>query len=252
MDNRFATALVIGSVLSLLSVIYLSAAVGTASWYHYFNPSAISNISDTAIDDFTIESDKTDEKAYTEALFQCNGSLGLWQRCITISQDHWDQHSNAVSDSPTLSHCVFLSLSDQFLEKYKEPGNHNSEIDLVRTYLWRCQFLLPLVALGFIFFGALVGLAGCVCHSLYPALGTGALHLLAGVCTFGSVICFCIGVRMLQERLPPPYGVRGEYGWSFCLACVSSPLQIMAGALFLWASRASRREYSLMKAYRVA
>lgn len=48
------------------------------------------------------------------------------------------------------------------------------------TDLWRSQFLLPLVSLGLIFFGAVVGLAGCVCRSLYPALGTGALHLLAG------------------------------------------------------------------------
>ncbi|XP_075437696.1 LOW QUALITY PROTEIN: claudin domain-containing protein 1, partial [Ascaphus truei] len=118
--------------------------------------------------------------------------------------------------------------------------------------LWRCQFLLPLVSLGLYFLGALVGLAGCVCHSLYPALGTGALHLLAALCTLGSVLCFSQGVRMLQERQPPPAGVRGEFGWSFCLACVSAPLQAMAGTLFLWAARAGRREYSLVKAYRVA
>ncbi|KAG8434872.1 hypothetical protein GDO86_013001 [Hymenochirus boettgeri] len=166
MDNRFATALVIGSVLSLLSVIYLSAAVGTAS---------------------------------------CVMAVLVFGKDAShISQDHWDQHSN----SPTLSHCVFLSLSDQFLEKYKNQGIITLKLNLVRTYLWRCQFLLPLVALGFIF-----------------------LVLLKGY---------------------PPHMVYGEYGWSFCLACVSSPLQIMAGALFLWAFCASRREYSLMKAYRVA
>ncbi|NP_001079463.1 claudin domain containing 1 L homeolog [Xenopus laevis] len=252
MDNRFATALVIGSVLSLLSVIYLCAAVGTVSWYHYFTSSAQANTSYATAEDFTSETEKTDEKAYTDALFHFNGSLGLWQRCITVSQDHVSQQPSALTDSPTLSSCIFLSLSDQFLEKYQEPGNHNSEIDVVRTYLWRCQFLLPLVALGLIFFGAIVGLAGCVCHSLYPAVGTGILHLLAGVCTLGSVLCFSSGIYMLQERLPPPTGIRGDYGWSFCLACVSSPLQVMAGALFLWASCASRREYSLMKAYRVA
>uniref|UniRef100_A0A803KEN5 Claudin domain-containing 1 n=1 Tax=Xenopus tropicalis TaxID=8364 RepID=A0A803KEN5_XENTR len=181
MDNRFATALVIGSVLSLLSVIYLSAAVGTVSWYHYFTSSAQANISYTTPEDFTSDAEKMDEKAYTDALFHFNGSLGLWQRCITVPQDHLSQQLSALTDSPTLFSCVFLSLSDQFLEKYQEPGNHNSEIDIVRTYLWRCQFLLPLVALGLIFFGALVGLAGCVCQSLYPALGTGILHLLAGM-----------------------------------------------------------------------
>ncbi|KAM4703255.1 claudin domain-containing protein 1 [Rhinophrynus dorsalis] len=248
MDNRFATALVIGSVLSLLSVIYLSAAVGTVSWYHYFTPSAHSNLSKNAREDFMSETEKTNEKAYADALFHCNGSLGLWKICITVSQDYWYQQSGTSPDS----YCVFLSLSDQFLEKYEEPGNHNSKVDIIRTYLWRCQFLLPLVALGLMFFGAFVGMAGCVCHSLYPALGTGTLHLLAGLCTLGSVLCFSQGLQMLHDRLPLHAGVQGEYGWSFCLACVSSALQFMAGALFLWASRASRREYSLMKAYRVA
>ncbi|XP_069811770.1 claudin domain-containing protein 1 [Dendropsophus ebraccatus] len=245
MDNRFATALVIGSVLSLLSVIYLSAAVGTVSWYHYFTSPVLANVSETAASEFVNELEKANEKAYADALYHCNGSLGLWQQCITT------QHYNTDEPSPGF-HCVSLSFSDQFLEKYSQPGNHNNGIDLLRTYLWRCQFLLPLVALGLIFFGAVVGLAGCVCRSLYPALGTGALHLLAGVCTLGAVLCFASGVYLLQRSLPPPAGVRGEYGWSFCLACVSSPLQIMAGALFLWASRASRKEYSLMKAYRVA
>ncbi|XP_073540483.1 claudin domain-containing protein 1 [Phyllobates terribilis] len=245
MDNRFATALVIGSVLSLLSVIYLSAAVGTVSWYHYFTSPVLNNVSEAAANEFLNELERANEKAYTDALYHCNGSLGLWQQCITFSQ----QNSEDVSSE---LRCVSLSFSDQFLEKYTQPGNHNTEIDLIRTYLWRCQFLLPLVALGLIFFGAIIGLAGCVCRSLYPALGTGALHLLAGVCTLGAVLCFSSGVYMLQKSLPPPSGVRGEYGWSFCLACVSSPLQIMAGSLFLWASRASRKEYSLMKAYRVA
>ncbi|XP_056387069.1 claudin domain-containing protein 1 [Hyla sarda] len=244
MDNRFATALVIGSVLSLLSVIYLAAAVGTVSWYHYFTSPVLANVSETAANEFVNEPE-ANEKAYTDALYHCNGSLGLWHQCITYQ--HYD-----ADDLSSSSRCVSLSFSDQFLEKYSQPGNHNTEIDLLRTYLWRCQFLLPLVALGLIFFGAVVGLAGCVCRSLYPALGTGALHLLAGVCTLGAVLCFAIGVHLLQRSLPPPAGVRGEYGWSFCLACVSSPLQIMAGALFLWASRASRKEYSLMMAYRVA
>lgn len=244
MDNRFATALVIGSMLSLLSVIYLSTAVGTVSWYHYITPSVYNQSETTTANEFLNEKDKLDEKIYTDALFRYNGSLGLWQICIDPPEN--------VEVHIESSQCVLLTFSDQFLHKYQEPGNHNTDIDLVRTYLWRCQFLLPLVALGLIFFGAIVGFAGCVCRSLYPALGTGTLHLLAGVCTLGSVLCFSSGVRMLQEKLPPPRGVRGEYGWSFCLACVSSPLQVMAGALFLWASRASRKEYSLMKAYRVA
>lgn len=46
--------------------------------------------------------------------------------------------------------------------------------------LWRLQFLLPFVSLGLMCFGALIGLCACACRSLYPAIATGVLHLLAG------------------------------------------------------------------------
>lgn len=50
----------------------------------------------------------------------------------------------------------------------------------LKSDLWRCQFLLPFVSLGLMFFGALIGLCACICRSLYPAIATGILHLLAG------------------------------------------------------------------------
>uniref|UniRef100_A0A2I3HZM4 Claudin domain containing 1 n=1 Tax=Nomascus leucogenys TaxID=61853 RepID=A0A2I3HZM4_NOMLE len=76
--------------------------------------------------------------------------------------------------------CVSFTLTEQFMEKFVDPGNHNSGIDLLRTYLWRCQFLLPFVSLGLMCFGALIGLCACICRSLYPTIATGILHLLAG------------------------------------------------------------------------
>lgn len=91
MDNRFATALVIGSVLSLLSVIYLSAAVGTVSWYHYFTSPVLANVSDAAASEFLGELERANEKAYTDALYHCNGSLGLWQQCIMVSQPYYQE-----------------------------------------------------------------------------------------------------------------------------------------------------------------
>lgn len=91
MDNRFATALVIGSVLSLLSVIYLSAAVGTVSWYHYFTSPVLANVSETAANKFLGELERADEKVYTDALYHCNGSLGLWQQCIMASQPYYQE-----------------------------------------------------------------------------------------------------------------------------------------------------------------
>ncbi|KAF6118021.1 claudin domain containing 1 [Phyllostomus discolor] len=145
-----------------------------------------------------------------------------------------------------------FTLSEQFMEKFVVPGDQNAGIDLLRTYLWRCQFLLPFVSLGLMCFGALIGLCACVCRSLYPTIATGILHLLAGLCTLGSVSCYVAGIELLHQKLKLPENVSGEFGWSFCLACVSAPLQFMASALFIWAAHTNRKEYTLMKAYRVA
>ncbi|XP_074856187.1 claudin domain-containing protein 1 [Carettochelys insculpta] len=249
MDNRFATALVIACVLCLISTIYLAASIGTDFWYEYHSPSPAENASEpgkSISDEFDHEED---EKIYTDALFRCNGTVGLWRRCITSPRNpHW--YSPPATD--TVRICVSLSLADQFAEKYKEPGNHNSGSDLNRTYLWRLQFLLPFVSLGLMCFGVLIGLCACACRSLYPAIAIGVLHFLAGLCTLGSVSCYVAGIELLHKKLPPPNDVQGEFGWSFCLACVSAPLQFMAAALFIWAARTNRKEFTLLKAYRVA
>ncbi|XP_069485082.1 claudin domain-containing protein 1 isoform X2 [Ambystoma mexicanum] len=176
MDNRFATALVIACVLSLIATIYMSASVGTDFWYEYHSPSPTDNGSEALGRNFKDEftSEEADEKTYSDALFHCNGTVGLWRRCITVSsQAHWFRQPDFTTE------CVSFSLSDQFMEKYREPGNHNSGPDLVRTYLWRCQCLLPFVSLGLMCFGALIGLCACACRNLYPTIGTGVLHFLA-------------------------------------------------------------------------
>uniref|UniRef100_A0A8D0BE40 Claudin domain containing 1 n=1 Tax=Salvator merianae TaxID=96440 RepID=A0A8D0BE40_SALMN len=247
MDNRFATALVIACVLSLISTIYLAASIGTDFWYEYCNSSPPDNNSEIKViwDDFKGE----DEKSYTEALFRWNGTIGLWRRCITFFETSYWFNSR---ESEMVTSCVSFSLSDQFMEKYKDPGNHNSGSDLNRTYLWRLQFLLPFVSLGLMCFGALIGVCACACRSLYPAIATGVLHFLAGLCTLGSVGCYVAGIELLHQKLSPPEGVQGQFGWSFCLACVSAPLQFMAAALFIWAARTNRKEFTLLKAYRVA
>uniref|UniRef100_A0A3B4AGS6 Uncharacterized protein n=1 Tax=Periophthalmus magnuspinnatus TaxID=409849 RepID=A0A3B4AGS6_9GOBI len=72
--------------------------------------------------------------------------------------------------------CRSFTLPQQFIPKYKEPGNHNSGEDLLRTYLWRCQFLLPLVSLGLIVLAALIGFCACLCRSLTPTLAIGVLY----------------------------------------------------------------------------
>ncbi|XP_006012304.1 claudin domain-containing protein 1 isoform X2 [Latimeria chalumnae] len=255
MDNRFATALVIACVLSAISAIYIAASVGTDHWYEYHSPPAWSSENNSYLQqlqsdlqaDSSDQTDGVDEKINTDALIHFNGTVGLWRRCITIPKNpHWYRSP----DAEWITHCYSFSLSDQFVVKYMEPGNHNTPEDFLRTYLWRCQFLLPFVSLGVMCFGALIGLCACACHSLYPTIGTGVLHFLAGVCTLGTVTCYVAGVELLHAKL----GVtpEGEYGWSFYLACVSAPLQFMAAALFIWAARTNRREYTRIKAYRVA
>lgn len=91
MDNRFATALVIACVLSLISTIYMAASIGTDFWYEYHTLSPAENISEAGRsiwEEFV--SEEADEKTYTDALFRCNGTVGLWRRCITVPKNsHW-------------------------------------------------------------------------------------------------------------------------------------------------------------------
>ncbi|XP_027004138.2 claudin domain-containing protein 1b [Tachysurus fulvidraco] len=244
-DNRYATALVIGSVLSLLASVYLSVAVGTQHWYQYRSPPT-SNDANNGSDLQKLKEDFMGEDVmevqYSTALFRINGSLGLWWRCILWSQP----------DSKVVSECKAFTLAQQFEVKYKHPNNSSSVEDFLRTALWRCRFVFPLVSLGLVFLAALVGVCACLCRSLTPTLFVGLLHLLAGLCSLATVCCFLAGVDLLHQVLEWPEGVDSSLGWSLYLALVSSPLQMMAAALFMWAARSHRKNYTRMTAYRVA
>lgn len=106
MDNRFATALVIACVLSLISTIYMAASIGTDFWYEYHTLSPAENVSEAGrsiLDEFV--SEEADEKTYTDALFRCNGTVGLWRRCITVPKNfHW-------YNSPGISRAINTSLA---------------------------------------------------------------------------------------------------------------------------------------------
>lgn len=247
-DNRYATALVIGSVLSLLATVYLSVAVGTQHWYQYSSPPVRhkgSNASELKMD---FVNENFDEKKYSGAMFRLNGTLGLWWRCIMVpSQTHWYD----APDPKMETWCVSFTLPQQFSTKYKHPEEPADE-DLLRTYLWRCQFLLPLVSLALVFLSVHVGVCACLCRTFTPIFGVGVLHLLAGLCSLGTVCCFLAGVDLLHQYSTPPEGVEGSLGWSLYLALISFPLQMMAAALFLWAARSHRKNYTRMTAYRVA
>lgn len=80
-DNRYATALVIGSVLSLLATVYLSVAAGTQHWYQYNSPVTHELSNASKLKEEFITGD-FNEKTYVEAMFRLNGTQGLWWRCI--------------------------------------------------------------------------------------------------------------------------------------------------------------------------
>lgn len=74
----------------------------------------------------------------------------------------------------------------------------------------------------------------------------------SGLCSLGTVCCFLAGVDLVHQNFPLPDGVEGTLGWSLYLALISFPLQMMAAALFLWAAKSHRKNYTRMTAYRVA
>ncbi|PWA28848.1 hypothetical protein CCH79_00012987, partial [Gambusia affinis] len=279
-DNRYATALVIACVLSILATVYLSVAVGTQHWYQYSSPTVRgeANVSElrSLYDEFM--TGEFDEKTYSDTLFRLNGTVGLWWRCVLVPPSaHW----NRDPDAKMLLECRNFTLPEQFTPKYKEPGNHNSGEDMVRTCtfrrptqqnhpplydqnlhdiehvllrqnLWRCQFLLPLASLGLVVLAGLIGFCACLCRSLTPTLGIGVLHLLAGLCTLATVCCYLAGMDLLHRVSMLPDKVDGSLGWSLYLALISSPLHMMAAALLVWAARSHSQNYYRMTAYRVA
>lgn len=80
-DNRYATALVIGTVLSLLATVYLSVAAGTQHWYQYHSPLSHELSNASKLKEEFIAGD-FNEKTYVEAMFRLNGTQGLWWRCV--------------------------------------------------------------------------------------------------------------------------------------------------------------------------
>ncbi|GAA6090522.1 claudin domain-containing protein 1a [Tachysurus ichikawai] len=251
-DNRSATASVIACVLSALATVYLSVAVGTRHWYQYTSPQVRHEHNATELRALhqELRDGEFDEKTASDALFRLNGTVGLWWRCVRVPADRksWYREPDPEMDTE----CVSFTLSQQFTPKYTEPGNHNSGEDVIRTYLWRCQFLLPLLSLCLVLVGALVGFCACLCRSFSPTLGIGLLHLLAGVCSLGCVCCFLAGMDLLHRVSVIPDQVDGSLGWSLYLALISSPLYMMAAALLVWAARSHSKNYYRFTAYRVA
>lgn len=85
-DNRYATALVIACVLSLLATVYLSVAIGTQHWYQYSSPTVRGEANVSELRNLYEEfmDGEFDEKTYSDTLFRLNGTVGLWWRCVIV------------------------------------------------------------------------------------------------------------------------------------------------------------------------
>lgn len=91
-DNRYATALVIACVLSILATVYLSVAIGTQHWYQYSSPTVRgeANVSELRSLYEEFMDGEFDEKTYSDTLFRLNGTVGLWWRCVLVPVNtHW-------------------------------------------------------------------------------------------------------------------------------------------------------------------
>lgn len=119
-DNRYATALVIGSVLSLLATVYLSVAVGTQHWYQYNSP-PLKNEDINATQPPTQEdiSREDDEKSFSQTMFRRNGTLGLWWRCFLVSsQSHWFKEPGKLVYINRLEYVLFVASKLNILKMY--------------------------------------------------------------------------------------------------------------------------------------
>uniref|UniRef100_A0A8C1P283 Claudin domain containing 1a n=1 Tax=Cyprinus carpio TaxID=7962 RepID=A0A8C1P283_CYPCA len=245
-DNRHATALVIAGVLSVLASVYLSVSVGSPHWYQYTSPPVRAEPNATelrALQEEFLEGE-FDEKTVSDALFRMNGTLGLWWRCIQTPADaHWYREP----DPKMVMECVSFTLSQQFTPKYKEPGNHNSGEDLIRsceqTHTHTLNILKQLLTVSN---KGLVYTAGK--HDGPKCAG----FSLSGLCSLATVCCFLAGMDLLHRVSVLPDHVDGTLGWSLYLALIASPLHMMAAALLVWAARSHSQSYYRMTVYRVA
>lgn len=93
-DNRYATALVIACVLSILATVYLSVGVGTQHWYQYSSPAVRgeANVSELRSLYEEFMDGEFDEKTYSDTLFRLNGTVSLWWRCVLVPDaPHWNK-----------------------------------------------------------------------------------------------------------------------------------------------------------------
>ncbi|KAG1926972.1 claudin domain-containing protein 1a isoform X2 [Pimephales promelas] len=180
-DNRHATALVLAGVLSVLASVYLSVSVGSPHWYQYTSPPvrAEPNASELrALQDEFLDGE-FDEKSASDAMFRMNGTLGLWWRCVLTPTDaHWYREP----DPKMVMECVSFTLSQQFMPKYKEPGNHNSGEDLIRTCVCSLATVCCFLAGTDLLHRVSVlpdRVDGSLGWSLYLALVASPLHMMA-------------------------------------------------------------------------
>lgn len=117
-DNRYATALVIACVLSILATVYLSVAVGTQHWYQYSSPSVRGEVNVSEVRSLYEEfiDGEFDEKTYSDTLFRLNGTVGLWWRCVLVPANAvWYKEPGRCARLPVITHHIVTSLTSSWL-----------------------------------------------------------------------------------------------------------------------------------------
>uniref|UniRef100_A0A1A8C4U8 Claudin domain containing 1 n=1 Tax=Nothobranchius kadleci TaxID=1051664 RepID=A0A1A8C4U8_NOTKA len=141
-DNRYATALVIGSVLSLMATVYLSVAVGTQHWFQYSSPPLKQAINLSTLKEDFISGD-FEEKNYSDTMFRLNGTLGLWWRCIQVpSWSHWYKEPGLCSLGTV---CCFRAGVDLLHHNHEPPSGVDGSMGW-SLYLALISFPLQMMA----------------------------------------------------------------------------------------------------------
>lgn len=139
-DNRYATALVISCVLSILATVYLSVAIGTQHWYQYSSPTVRgeANVSElrSLYEEFI--DGEFDEKTYSDTLFRLNGTVGLWWRCVLVPTNaQWYKEPGKCAEPLAFhsEHSFVRSRVQQGLSFQFSPCVGHSQSTIVRHVL---------------------------------------------------------------------------------------------------------------------
>lgn len=157
-DNRYATALVIACVLSILATVYLSVAIGTQHWYQYSSPTVRgeANVSELRSLYEEFMDGEFDEKTYSDTLFRLNGTVGLWWRCVLVPASWYKEPGMWLIQPAASRHWVMrwvlhtISLRKPLLlsQHWATPGDLCHQVWLIYQHVVKQEFVCTFWIMG--------------------------------------------------------------------------------------------------------